>query len=409
MKSILIKNIGQLILGHTHAVKDSALANLPTVSDAFLLIEDGRIKDFGNNEIAPENADEIFDAKGGFVFPSFVDSHTHLVFAASREQEFVDRINGLSYEEISARGGGILNSARKLQAADEDFLFENAMKRLEEVIQFGTGAIEIKSGYGLTLDSELKMLRVIRRIKEASNIPVKATFLGAHSIPMEFRGDRKVYVDKVVDEMLPQVVFEGLADFIDVFCEKVAFTVEETERIMEAGQKMGLPAKIHTNQFFSLGGIEASVKYGARSVDHLEVVNDDEIKALQNSKTIATLLPSAPFFLNQGHFPPARKLIDAGITVALASDYNPGTTPSGKMPFVLSLACINMRMLPNEAFNAATINGAAAIDLEEDYGSITRGKVANLFLTGPLSSTDFLPYAFGSNLIEKVMVKGVWH
>ncbi|MEZ5058565.1 MAG: imidazolonepropionase [Saprospiraceae bacterium] len=409
MKSILIKNIGQLILGHTHAVKDSALANLPTVSDAFLLIEDGRIKDFGNNEIAPENADEIFDAKGGFVFPSFVDSHTHLVFAASREQEFVDRINGLSYEEISARGGGILNSARKLQAADEDSLFENAMKRLEEVIQFGTGAIEIKSGYGLTLESELKMLRVIRRIKESSNIPVKATFLGAHSIPMEFRGDRKVYVDKVVDEMLPQVVFEGLADYIDVFCEKVAFTVEETERIMEAGQKMGLPAKIHTNQFFSLGGIEASVKYGARSVDHLEVVNDDEIKALQNSKTIATLLPSAPFFLNQGHFPPARKLIDAGITVALASDYNPGTTPSGKMPFVLSLACINMRMLPNEAFNAATINGAAAIDLEEDYGSITRGKVANLFLTGPLSSTDFLPYAFGSNLIEKVMVKGVWH
>jgi imidazolonepropionase len=408
MKSILIKNIGQLVLGHPQAVNGPALANLPSVSDAFLLVEDGKVKDFGNNEIAPENANEVFDAEGGFVFPSFVDSHTHLVYAASREQEFVDRIKGLSYEEISARGGGILNSARKLQEADEDFLFENAMKRLDEVMHFGTGAIEIKSGYGLTLESELKMLRVIRRIKEVSEIPVKATFLGAHSIPMEFRADRKVYVDKVVDEMLPKIVFEGLADYIDVFCEKVAFTVEETERIMEAGHKMGLPAKIHTNQFFSLGGIEASVKYGARSVDHLEVVNDEEIKALQNSNTIATLLPSAPFFLNQGHFPPARKLIDAGVTVALASDYNPGTTPSGKMPFVLSLACINMRMLPNEAFNAATINGAAAIDLEEDYGSITRGKVANLFLTGPLSSTDFLPYAFGSNLIEKVMIKGKW-
>jgi imidazolonepropionase len=342
------------------------------------------------------------------VLPSFVDSHTHLVYAASREQEFVDRIKGLTYEEISARGGGILNSAKKMQDADEDYLFETALQRLQEVIHLGTGAIEIKSGYGLSLESELKMLRVIRRLKETQPIDIKATFLGAHSIPMQYRSDRKAYMDIVLNEMLPRVVEEGLADYIDVFCEKVAFSVEETKAVLEAGQKYGLPAKIHTNQFFSLGGIEAAVAYGAKSVDHLEVVNDNEIAALKESDTIAALLPSAPFFLNQGHYPPARKLLEAGIPVALASDYNPGTTPSGNMPFVLSLACINLRMLPIEAINAATINGAAAIDLSERCGSLHVGKDANLFISHPIPSIDFLPYAFGSNLVDRVMLKGSW-
>lgn len=408
MHTTLIRNIQNLVIGHEKMVLGPAMATLPTIEDAYLLITNGKISAYGPSNKAPERADEVIDASGRMVLPSFVDSHTHLVYAASREQEFVDRIKGLTYEEISARGGGILNSAKKMQDADEDYLFETALQRLQEVIHLGTGAIEIKSGYGLSLESELKMLRVIRRLKETQNIDIKATFLGAHSIPMQYRSDRKAYMDIVLNEMLPRVVEEGLADYIDVFCEKVAFSVEETKAVMEAGQKYGLPAKIHTNQFFSLGGIEAAVAYGAKSVDHLEVVNDNEIGALKESDTIAALLPSAPFFLNQGHYPPARKLLEAGIPVALASDYNPGTTPSGNMPFVLSLACINLRMLPVEAINAATINGAAAIDLSERCGSLHVGKDANLFISHPIPSIDFLPYAFGSNLVDRVMLKGSW-
>jgi imidazolonepropionase len=408
MHSTLIRNIKTLVIGHERLVKGPSMATLPTIENAYLLISDGKIAAFGPNQEAPERADEIIDADGKMVFPSFVDSHTHLVYAASREQEFVDRIKGLTYEEISARGGGILNSAKKMQDADEAFLYDSALQRLEEVIGLGTGAIEIKSGYGLSLDSELKMLRVIRRLKESQPIDIKATFLGAHSIPMQYRSNRKAYMDIVLHEMLPKVVDEGLADYIDVFCEKVAFSVEETKAILEAGQKYGLPAKIHTNQFFSLGGIEAAVKYGAKSVDHLEVVNDNEIATLKGSDTIAALLPSAPFFLNQGHYPPARKLLAAGIPVALASDCNPGTTPSGNMPFVLSLACIKLRMLPVEALNAATINGAAAIDMDEKCGSLHIGKDANLFISHPIPSIDFLPYAFGSNLVDQVMLKGRW-
>lgn len=408
MHTTLIRNIQNLVIGHEKLVRGPAMATLPTIEDAYLLITNGKISAYGPSNKAPERADEVIDASGRMVLPSFVDSHTHLVYAASREQEFVDRIKGLTYEEISARGGGILNSAKKMQDADEDYLFETALQRLQEVIHLGTGAIEIKSGYGLSLESELKMLRVIRRLKETQPIDIKATFLGAHSIPMQYRSDRKAYMDIVLNEMLPRVVEEGLADYIDVFCEKVAFSVEETKAVLEAGQKYGLPAKIHTNQFFSLGGIEAAVAYGAKSVDHLEVVNDNEIAALKESDTIAALLPSAPFFLNQGHYPPARKLLEAGIPVALASDYNPGTTPSGNMPFVLSLACINLRMLPIEAINAATINGAAAIDLTEKCGSLHVGKDANLFISHPIPSIDFLPYAFGSNLVDRVMLKGSW-
>lgn len=408
MSSILIKNIKSLVQvqAGNAIVKGEAMSHLPTIENAFLLIENERIADFGTMEHCPSRAERIIDATGKMVFPSFCDSHTHLVFAASREGEFVDRINGLSYEEISARGGGILNSARKLQVAPETQLFEQAWERLQEVIRYGTGAIEIKSGYGLTFQSELKMLRVIRKLKEKSSAEIKATFLGAHSIPMEYRSKRAEYMRIVLEEMLPQIADEGLADYIDVFCEKVAFSVKETEQIMEAGAKYGLPAKIHTNQFYSLGGIEAAVKHGAKSVDHLEVVTDEEIQVLKNSSTIPCLLPTAPFFLNQNHFPPARKMITEGLGVALATDFNPGTTPSGKMPFVLSLACINLRMTPEEAINAATINGAIAMDVEKEVGSIAKGKLANLFITKPMSSIAYLPYAFGSDLVEQVILRG---
>lgn len=411
MNSLLIKNIKSLVQVCEDAsaekpLKGVAMKHLPCLENAFLLIENERIKDFGAMENCPDRADEVIDATDRFVFPAWCDSHTHLVFAASREEEFVNRIEGLSYEEIAARGGGILNSARKLQAMDEELLYEKSMERLQEVAGFGTGAIEIKSGYGLTVESELKMLRVIRRLKENSRLAVKATFLGAHSVPMEYRQNRAAYIDLIIREMLPKIAGEGLADYIDVFCEKVAFSVAETEQIIEAGACYGLPAKIHTNQFYSLGGIEAGVKHKARSVDHLEVLTDEEIEILKNSDTIATLLPSAPFFLNQQHYPPARKMLDAGLTVALATDFNPGTTPSGKMSFVLSLACIKMRMLPDEAINAATLNGAFAMDLEKDYGSIARGKIASLFITKKMPSIAYLPYAFGSDLVDWVILRG---
>lgn len=408
--SLLIKNIQVLVqteeTPRTSPIPGSQLAHLPTIKNAYLLVEGNHIKDFGKMANCPDRADQVMDATGRMVFPAWCDSHTHLVFAKSREEEWVGRIKGLSYEEISNRGGGILNSARRLQETPEEVLFEQAWERLEEVKNYGTGLIEIKSGYGLTLESELKMLRVIRRLKEKSDMGVKATFLGAHSIPMEYRTDnRQGYIKLIINEMLPQIAEEGLADYIDVFCEKVAFSVEEMEQVLAAGAKYGLKPKVHVNQFYCLGGIAAAIKHGAISVDHLEVVNDDDIAALKNSNTIPTLLPSAPFFLND-HIPPARKLIDADLPVALASDFNPGTSPSGRMPFVVSLACIQMRMLPEEAINAATLNGAFALESAEDYGSIARGKKANFFITKPMPSVAYLPYAFGSNLVERVFVDG---
>lgn len=408
--SVLITNIRQLVLTEdtprSKPLTGKALAELPLLDNAFLLIENERIKDFGPMKNCPERADEVVDATGRMVFPSWVDSHTHLVFAKSREEEWVGRIKGLSYEEIANRGGGILNSARCLQETPEDVLYEQALYRLEEVRNFGTGVIEIKSGYGLTVESELKMLRVIRRLRESSPLSIKATFLGAHAVPMEYRnGKRQGYINLIINEMLPKIAGEGLADYVDVFCEKVAFSVAETEQIMEAGARHGLKAKIHVNQFNCLGGIAAAVRHGAISVDHLEVVDDEDVEALKQGSTIATLLPSAAFFLGDP-VPPARKLIEAGIPVALATDFNPGTSPSVRMPFVLSLACIQMKMLPEEAIQAATLNGAFALEWADEFGSIARGKVANFFITRPMPSISYLPYAFGSDLAERVFLRG---
>ena len=408
MSSILIYNIKQLFQVEKekrNIIKGEAMQQLPNIENAWLLIENQRIIDFGEMQNCPENAATRIDASGKMVLPTWCDSHTHVVFAGSREAEFLDKIKGVPYEEIARRGGGILNSANRLQNTSEDELFESAWKRLEEVTSFGTGAIEIKSGYGLTTDAELKILRVIKKLKAKSLLEIKATFLGAHTFPMAFRENRQGYISLIINEMLPKIADENLADYIDVFCEKVAFSVAETEQIIEAGLKYGLKPKIHTNQFNSMGGIEMSIKHNAISVDHLEVLNDEEIAVLQKSNTIATLLPSAPFFLNDG-FPPARKILDAGIPVALASDYNPGSSPSGNMSFVIALACIKMKMTPEEAINAATLNGAAAMELQENYGSIAKGKIANILITKEIPSINFLPYAFGSQLIEKIILKG---
>ncbi len=407
--SLLITHI-HLLAGVEESARRSplrgeALSQFACIENAFLLIENDRIAGFGKMEDCPARADRTMDAAGRSVLPAWVDSHTHLVFAASREGEFTDRIRGLSYEEIARRGGGILHSARRLQDTPEDVLFEQSLARLDEVRRSGTGAIEIKSGYGLTLESELKMLWVIRRLKAASEMGIKATFLGAHSVPMEFRSDRQVYMDLIIKEMLPQIAAEGLADYVDVFCEKVAFSVAETEQILEAAARYGLKPKIHVNQFNCMGGIEAAIRHGAVSVDHLEVLDDADVAALRGSGTIATLLPSAPFFLND-HYPPARRLIEADIPVALASDFNPGTSPSGRMPLVLSLACIKMKMLPEEALNAATLNGAFALEWAEEYGSIAKGKIANFLMTKPVPSLAFLPYAFGSDWVEQVFLRG---
>jgi len=409
MQSTLIHHIHTLVQtlpAEIGLVRGAGMQTLPVLQDAYLLIEGERIAAFGPMAECPARADVQIDARGGMVFPCWCDSHTHLVFAGSRETEFVDRIKGLSYEEIARRGGGILNSARRLRETPEEVLVEQAYQRLEEVRGMGTGAIEIKSGYGLSEDSELKMLRVIRRLKEMSPMPIKATFLGAHALPAEYRDNREGYMQLLIERLLPQIADEGLADYVDAFCEKNFFSVEETTRIIEAGARYGLKAKIHTNQFNSMGGIEACVSRGAVSVDHLEVLTDEEIACLAGGQTIATLLPTAPFFLNDEHYPPARRMLDAGLPVALATDYNPGTTPSGRMPFVISLACIKLRMVPEEAINAATINGAAAMELSADCGSITPGKLANVFITRPMPSVAYLPYAFGSNLIERVLVKG---
>jgi imidazolonepropionase len=408
MKTLLIRNARQIAQVETAPrplLKGAEMGSLPVIDGAYVLVADGKIKAFGPDSDAPERADVEIDAAGGLVLPCWVDSHTHLVFAGSREQEFADRIRGLSYEEIARRGGGILNSAKKLRETPEEALREQAWARLREVQGKGTGAIEIKSGYGLSTEAELKMLRVIRWLKEVSKAPVKATFLGAHTLPLEYRERRGEYVRLLVEEMIPQVAGEGLAEYIDVFCEKVAFTVEEMDLILEAGVRAGLKPKVHVNQFNAMGGIEAAVKRGAVSVDHLEVVAEEDIAAMKEGKTIATLLPSAPFFLND-HYPPARRLIEEGIPVALASDYNPGSSPSGSMPLVLSLACVKLRMTPEEAINAATINGAYALELEAECGGIAKGKRADLIITKPVPSLAFLPYAFGSDWVAKVILRG---
>ena len=351
------------------------------------------------------NFKQTIDASGQFILPCWCDSHTHLVFAASREEEFVDKLKGMSYEEIAAKGGGILNSARKLNAMSEDELFDVSWKRLNEVIKLGTGAIEIKSGYGLSVEGELKMLRVIKRLKEISAIPIKATFLGAHTYPLEYRENHKGYIDIIINEMLPVIAKEKLADYIDVFCENGFFSPEETETICRAGIRQGLKAKIHANQLNFSGGIEVGIKLNAVSVDHLETVNGDIINKLANSHTIGTLLPTAAFFLRMP-FQPARQMIDAGCAIALASDHNPGSSPSGNMNLVVAMSCTGMKMLPEEAINAATLNGAFAMELQDETGSITVGKKANLIFTKAIPSLAYIPYAFGSNLIDKVMING---
>jgi imidazolonepropionase len=404
----LFRHIHTLVQAETTprpVVKGADMAHLPAIDNAFLLIENDKIHSFGSMQDCPTNADATVDVSGKMIFPCWCDSHTHLVFAHSREEEFVDRIKGLSYEEIARRGGGILNSARKLQETREEVLLEQAFERLLEIQQYGTGTVEIKSGYGLTVESELKMLRVIRRLQERTELTIKATFLGAHALPLEFKENRKAYIDLIINEMLPNIAREKLADYLDVFCEKNFFSVTETEILIEAGLKYGLKPKIHTNQFHSLGGIEVAVRHHAISVDHLEVLTDDEIQILYNSNTMPTLLPSAPFFLHD-RYPPARRMLDTGLPLALATDFNPGTSPSGRMPFVLSLACTQLKMTPEEAIHAATINGARALELEQTHGSIAVGKIANLFITKPIPSIAYLPYAFGSDLVEQVYLQG---
>lgn len=408
MPNLLIRNIKTLVQAETQPralVQGSDMAVLPVVQDAYLLLENDRIAAFGPMSECPERADETLDAAGRMVFPSWCDSHTHIVFAATREEEFVDRIRGLTYEEIAQRGGGILNSAQRLRHTSEEVLFEGAWQRLQEVIGYGTGAIEIKSGYGLSLESELKMLRVIRRLKEVSPIPIKATFLGAHAIPAEYKHRRQEYVDLVVEQMIPQVAEQGLADYCDVFCDRGFFSVEETERILKAGWAHGLKPKIHANELDFSGGVQVGVANQAISVDHLECAGDAEIEALRGSQTLPTLLPGCAFFLGIP-YAPARKMIDAGLPVVLATDYNPGSAPSGRMSLVVSLACIKMKMLPEEAINAATINGARAMELEAEYGSIAIGKKANLFISKPLASVAQLPYSFGSDPVDTVILNG---
>ena len=405
----LITNIKELLqVRETSIVKVSGaeMAILPTIKNAFLVIKDNLIAAFGTMDNVPKiDVDKIIDATGKIVLPSWCDSHTHIVYAGNREQEFVDRINGLSYEEIANRGGGILNSAKKLNETSEEEIYQQSKARLEEVMRLGTGAVEIKSGYGLTVEGELKMLRVIQLLAQNYPITIKATFLGAHAFPTEYKENRKGYMDCMLNEMLPKIAKNKLAEFIDVFCETGYFTVAETEKIMEAGIKLGLKPKIHVNQFNSIGGIQAGVKYEAVSVDHLEVMTTEDILALKNTATMPVALPSCSYFLSIP-YTPAREMIAAGLPVALATDYNPGSTPSGNMNFVVATACIKMKMTPEEAINAATINGAYAMGISETHGSITIGKKANLIITKPIPSYYQLPYAFGSNLIETVVVEG---
>jgi len=411
MSNLLIINIQQLInvRQQNDLLRGKSLAELPFIENAFLLIEDGIIAEYGNMyelELkVPQLPKHIVKADGQFVLPAWCDSHTHLVFAGSRENEFVDKINGLSYAGIAAKGGGILNSVQKLSDTSEDDLFNQGWKRLEEVSRLGTGAIEIKSGYGLTVAAELKMLRVIKKLKERSNLLVKSTFLGAHTYPVAYKENHDAYINSIIHEMLPVIAAEKLADYIDVFCETGFFSAAEMELICKAGMHYGLKPKLHINQLNSIGGIQSAIKLNAVSADHLETMTEQDITDLAASGTVGTLLPTAAFFLRM-QYQPARRLIDNGCAIALASDYNPGSSPSGNMNFVVALSCIQMKMLPEEAINAATINGAYAMEVEQEAGSIMIGKKANLIFTKPIPSLAFLPYSFGNNLIDKVMING---
>ncbi|MDR1459556.1 MAG: imidazolonepropionase [Bacteroidales bacterium] len=406
---LFIKNIKELIQTEEKPVLYRAGKDMKTMhklKDAWLKIEEDFIADFGQMDtFSPIETDTVIDAEGGMVFPSFCDSHTHLVYKGSREIEYIDKIRGLSYEEIAQRGGGILNTAKRIQKASEDELFYEAWLRLEEIKRYGTGAVEIKSGYGLGVEEELKMLRVIKTLKEESELFIKATFLGAHAVPPEYKGRQGEYVDLIIREMIPRVSEEGLADFIDVFCDRGFFTVEETDRMLEAGKKYGLIPKIHANELDYSGGIQTGVKHGALSVDHLEYTGDEEIKALLSSETMPTLLPGAAFFLGMA-YAPARKMIDAGLPLAMASDFNPGSSPSGNMQLVLSMGCIKYKMLPEEAINAITINSAYAMGCSKTHGSIARNKKANLFITVPIPTCEFMPYSYGSNKVKTVILNG---
>jgi imidazolonepropionase len=415
MDKLLLKNIKSLISVYTDApqkLKGKEMSNLPCIENAWLACENGLIADYGPMSEFPGIVDwkdlEVIDCSGKIVMPCFVDSHTHIVYSGNREQEFADRIKGLTYEEIAKRGGGILNSVKKLRETPENDLYEQALVRFKEIISQGTGAVEIKSGYGLDLESELKMLRVIKRLKDLNYIPVKATFLGAHAVPVEFKDNRQGYIDLIINEMLPAIAREKLADFIDVFCEKNYFDAYETKQVLEAGLKHGLVPKVHAEQLSHSKGIKTGVECGAISVDHLEFCSDEDILLLKNSSTIPTILPGAVLFLNL-QFPPVRKMIDAGLPVAFATDYNPGSSPCGNMKLMMSLACIQYKLTTEEAINAVTINTAHAMGVQNLVGSITPGKIANLIITKEISSYSYLPYAFGSDLIDTVLLNGkVW-
>ncbi|HNZ43360.1 MAG TPA: imidazolonepropionase [Bacteroidales bacterium] len=414
---LVIKNIKELVQVEPNPeklvmkVSGKKMSELKSIKDAFLIIEKGTISEFGSMKSFDAtlyntgSGNKVLDAGGRMVFPCFCDAHTHLVYAGSREIEYIDKIKGLSYEEIAKRGGGILNSAKKLHNTSEEELIQQALPRLEEIMRLGTGAVEIKSGYGLTTTDELKMLRVIKKLKKLSPLTIRATFLGAHAVPLEYKGRQGEYVDLIINEMIPLVATDELADYIDVFCDRGFFTVEETERMLMAGIKYGLRPKIHANELDYSGGIQAGVKYNALSVDHLEHTGDDEIQALLGSETMPTLLPGAAFFLGMP-YAPARKMINAGLPLAMASDYNPGSSPSGNMQLILSMGCIKYKMLPEEAINAVTINGAYAMGVSDELGTIAVGKKANVFITKPIPSVEFMPYAFGSNKVETVIING---
>ena len=411
----LILNIKQLVqteLSPRKWVAGKDMARLGILENAYLLVEEDKIAGFGkmedlNREVVYAGGDIVkeIDATGRLVMPSYCDSHTHLVYAGSREIEYIDKIRGLSYEEIAKRGGGILNSCERIRKASEEELFDAAYDRIQEIAGFGTGAVEIKSGYGLDTESELKMLRVIRRLTAETPLLIKSTFLGAHAVPLEYKGRQTEYVDLIINEMIPMVAAEELADYIDVFCDKGFFTVEDTDRMLNAGMKYGLRAKIHANELDYSGGVQVGVKYNAISVDHLECMGEEEIACLLESETMPTVLPGAAFFLNMP-YSPVRKMIQAGLPVALASDYNPGSSPSGNMKFIMSLGCINYKMLPEEVINATTLNSAYAMGVEEEAGSIAVGKLANFYITTPISGIEYLPYAYTADLIEAIFLKG---